>query len=218
MDLKLEKNLWRQGYEAVIGLDEAGRGALAGPVCAAALMIKRPTANFNDAHFFKILKLVRDSKKLTPKKREAIFQMIKKCPFIEYQYYFVSEKIIDRINISRATEEAMKKSLLKIISNKPKAKIMLLVDGNKKIPKLKFKQKAIIKGDDKIFSVAAASIIAKVKRDQRMKKIAQQFSRYQFEIHKGYPTKKHLALIKKYGLCPVHRKTYRPLKNYSVAL
>lgn len=212
MDLKLEKNFWKRGYKIVIGLDEAGRGALAGPVCAAAVMILKDKESVLNEQFQKILKLACDSKKLAPKKREKIFEMIKKCPSIKYQYCFIDEKIIDRININRATEEAMKKSLINLISKEEKNKIMVLVDGNKKISQLNLKQKTIIKGDDKIFSIALASIVAKVMRDRKIEKLSKKYPQYFFEIHKGYPTKKHLQMIKKYGPSKIHRKSYRPLK------
>ena len=205
-NLKEEKRLWKKGFEVVVGLDEAGRGALAGPVVAAAVFInsKHQAPNSKKSGIF--LKGVKDSKKLTQKKREELYQLIVKCPFLEWGIGKVSERVIDKINILEATKLAMKKAIKKL-KRKPD---YLILDGNFKLD-LPIPQKSIVKGDEKIFSCAAASIIAKVTRDKIMEKYAKKFPKYGFEKHKGYATKFHLKILKKYGPCKIHRKSFLPL-------
>ena len=206
-----EKKLWRKGFKRVAGLDEAGRGPLSGPVIAAAVIIK-PGLKWK----FKHLQL-RDSKKLTPKKREDLYKLIIKHPQIEWGIGKVSEKVIDRINILEATKVAMKKAI-KNLEKKPKFlkrtivrfrnRIdFLILDGKMKLD-LKIPQKAIVKADMKVFSCAAASIIAKVTRDRIMERYHKKYPRYGFNKHKGYPTKYHLKMLKKYGRCAIHRKSF----------
>lgn len=212
MNLQTEKYYWKKGYKIIVGLDESGRGPLAGPVTAGAVIILLPKkfSLLKNAIFKKILLLARDSKKLSPKQREEIFGLIKKCPLIQFSYALASEKVIDKINIEKATFLAMKKCLKKI-NLKPD---IILIDGNRIIDKtMKVKQVAVVKGDDKIFSIALASIIAKVIRDRKMKLLAKKYPKYKFEIHKGYPTKLHRKLLKKYGPCPIHRLSYKPVKK-----
>jgi len=225
MNLKAEKYYWKKGYKIIVGLDEAGRGPLAGPVTAAAVIINSKvtghlsspckrgsgipaSAGMTIQNFKKILRNARDSKKLSPKKREEIFRLIQKCSLIQFSHALVNEKLIDKINIEQATFKAMK-----ICLNKLKVKPdLILVDGNRKISKLKCNQKTIVKGDNKIFSIALASIIAKVIRDKKMITLAKKYPHYYFEIHKGYPTKLHRKLLKKYGPCKIHRKSYKPVR------
>jgi ribonuclease HII len=211
MNLRIEKYYWKKGYKKIIGLDEAGRGPLAGPVTAAAVLILLPNkvSLLKNGFFKKILLQARDSKKLSPKKREEIFRLIQKCSLIQFSHALVNEKVIDKINIEQATFKAMK-----ICLNKLKVKPdLILVDGNRSLPKINYLQKTIIKGDDKILSIALASIIAKVIRDKKMITLAKKYPHYYFEIHKGYPTKLHRKLLKKYGPCKIHRKSYKPVKN-----
>ena len=197
-NLKEEKRLWKKGFEVVVGLDEAGRGALAGPVVAAAVSIiancKLQIAN------------LKDSKKLTSKKRKEIFKLLKKHPQIEWGIGKISERVIDKINILEATKLAMKRAIKKL-KRKPD---YLILDGNFKLD-LPIPQKSIIKGDEKVLSCAVASIIAKVTRDKIMEKYAKKFPIYGFEKHKGYATKFHLKMLKKYGPCKIHRKSFLPL-------
>ena len=202
-----EKRLWRKGYKRVVCLDEAGRGPLSGPVIAVAVMTK---SNFKSKilNFKSNFKGIKDSKKLSPKKREEIFKILKNCPFIEWGIGRVSEKVIDKINILEATKLAMKKAIKKL-KRKPD---FLILDGNFKID-LKIPQKSIVKGDEKVFSCAAASIIAKVTRDKIMERYDKKFPHYGFSKHKGYPTKFHLKMLKKYGPCKIHRKTFGPVKR-----
>lgn len=203
-----EKKLWKKGFKKVVCLDEAGRGPLAGPVVAAAVSL---VANSK----LKISNL-KDSKKLSPKKREKIFEMIKKNKEIEWGIGIVSEKVIDKINIFEATKLAMKKALknckLQIQNGRFKKKIFLIIDGNFKLD-LPIPQKSVVKGDEKVFSCALASIIAKVTRDRIMQRYHKKYPKYRFDLHKGYPTKFHLKMLKKIGPCKIHRKSFWPVKS-----
>lgn len=201
-------------YKVIVGLDESGRGSLAGPVVAAAVFLKRG---------FKIkIRNLRDSKKLSPKKREEIFEIIKKNSKIKWATGKVSQNLIDKINILEATKLAMERALrklnLKLQSEKLKKKInknlidFLILDGNFKL-NLKISQKSVIKGDEKILSCLLAGIIAKVTRDKIMKNYSKKFPQYEFETHKGYPTRDHLKKIKIFGPCEIHRKSFLPVKR-----
>ncbi len=191
-----EKKLWRKGFKRVACLDEAGRGPLAGPVTAAAVILKRLwKLDFNN---------IKDSKKLSAKKREEFYKILTKHPAIKWGIGVVSERIIDRINILEATKLAMAKAVKKLKVD------FLLLDGNFKINS-KIPQKSIIKGDEKVFSIAAASILAKVTRDRIMVRYHKKYPQYRFDMHKGYPTKYHCKMIRKYGPCKIHRKTFYPV-------
>jgi len=197
-----EKKLWRRRLKKVVCLDEAGRGPLAGPVVAAAVLILNTK--------YQILNTkIRDSKKLSQKQREKIYKIIIKDSDIKWGIGRVSEKVIDKINIKNAAELAMEKALKKLRC-KPD---FLIIDGNHiKNRKLKsINHKLIVKGDEKVFSCSAASIIAKVSRDRIMLRYHKKFPRYGFDRHKGYPTKYHLAKLKKYGPCKIHRRSFRPV-------
>lgn len=199
MNLNFEKKLKKQGFKFIAGVDEVGRGSLAGPVVACVFLIKNRVENKTP---------LKDSKKLSLKKREEIFEILKSSPDFEWKIAKVSNKIIDRINIDKATFLAMRRAVKKL-SVKPD---LLLIDGNRfRKGRLKIPYKTIIKGDEKIFSIARASIVAKVLRDRLMKKMVKKYPNYGFEIHKGYGTKKHFRLIKKFGLSEIHRKSF--LKN-----
>jgi ribonuclease HII len=207
--LKEEKKLWRKGIKRVVGLDEAGRGPLAGPVVAAAVSIiancKLEILKFKD---------LKDSKKLAPKKREDFYKIITKNPQIEWGIGIVSEKIIDKINIKNAAELAMEKALKNLERKMKKKADFLIIDGNHINSKnLKARNyKLIVKADEKVFSCALASILAKVTRDKIMERYSKKYPGYGFEIHKGYPTKFHLKMLKKYGPCKIHRKSFLPVK------
>jgi ribonuclease HII len=202
--LKEEKNLWKKGFKNITGLDEAGRGPLAGPVTACAVLLPKK---------FKIpdnLKKIKDSKKLTPEKREEFCMILKSNKQIKWGTANVSEKMIDKINIFEASKLAMLKAVDNL-EKKINGKIdFLILDGNFKINS-KLPQKPIIKADDKIFSVMAASVIAKVTRDKLMAKLDRKYPKYKFAVHKGYPTELHQKLLKKYGACKIHRKTFGPV-------
>ncbi len=180
----------KSGYLA--GVDEAGRGPLAGPVFAAAVILPDDV----------IIEGINDSKKLTEKKREKLFDEI--CEkAIAYSIVAVSEERIDEINILQATFLAMR-GAVSGLSEKPD---YVLVDGDKS-PSLDIDHEAIIKGDSKSMSVAAASVLAKVSRDRYIIKMSEKYPDYGFEKHKGYGTKAHYEAIEKYGICPIHRKTF----------
>ncbi|MBU4257091.1 ribonuclease HII [Patescibacteria group bacterium] len=201
-----EQNLFNEGYGLIAGIDEAGRGPLAGPVVAACVIFK-PGFKMEDLEFSE-LRLVNDSKKLNEKKREALFKVIKEeCRGIGVG--ICDHKTIDRINILQATFLAMKKAI-GALKEKPE---FIMVDGKFLIPNCSYKQKAIIGGDKSVFSIAAASIIAKVTRDRIMRKMHEQYPDYGFDKHKGYGTKLHLACLKKYGPCEIHRRSFGPIRR-----
>lgn len=188
----------------IAGLDEAGRGALAGPVCAAAVILPLDPAQFPQA-----LVGLTDSKLLSPKRREAYFDLIT-THALAYGIGTVSAACIDEIGILPATKEAMMIALEQI---KPKLPDYLMLDGRLKLKALDIPQESIIKGDSKSLSIAAASILAKVSRDKMMVQYAQKWPAYAFEQHKGYGTRYHRELITKNGGTPIHRKTFAPLKD-----
>jgi len=213
-----EKKLYKKGYKCVVGLDEAGRGPLAGPVVAAAFCF-RSGGGPTSAKLAEVGPplLLRDSKKLTPGKREYFFKTLTKDPNIKWGTGKVSEKIIDKINILEATKLAMQRainSLEKRLGQKIDDRLdftrgcFLIIDGNFAINS-KIPQKSIIKADEKVFSCAAASIIAKVTRDRIMTRYHKKYPQYFFDKNKGYPTKLHKNLIKKYGFCQIHRKSFK---------
>ena len=196
-----EQKLFGQGHELVGGIDEAGRGPLAGPVVAACAVIDNNFRINNDK-----LTLIADSKKLTAKRREELFDVITEL-FNEVSIGICDHKTVDRINILQASFLAMKKAI-GALKQKPD---FVMIDGKFKIPNCSYQQKAIISGDKLIFSIAAASIIAKVTRDRIMLKMHELYPKYGFDRHKGYGTKLHLENIKKYGPCPIHRMSFKPL-------
>ena len=185
-------------YKNVIGVDEAGRGPLAGPVVAAAVMLKEYTEELNE---------INDSKKLTEKKREKLYDIIMKNFDVAVGISTVEE--IDKLNILNADFLAMRRALKDLKSLKNKKEYIVLVDGNLKIKEYIGKQLPIVKGDAKSLSIAAASIIAKVTRDRLMKDLANIYPDYSFEKHKGYGTKAHIEAIKDKGTIEgVHRKVF----------
>ncbi len=191
--LVFEKACRHKGYRCIAGLDEAGRGPLAGPVVAAAVIL--PAEVF--------IQGLDDSKRLTPRQRDALFPIIMDKA-IGVGVGVVAHDVIDRINILQATLLAMEQALQKM----PCQPDFLLVDALT-LPFSDVPQKAIIKGDQRCVSIAAASVIAKVTRDRIMKDYHQQFPLYGFLSHKGYPTSEHLKRLKIYGPCEIHRRTFR---------
>lgn len=190
--LEYENAALNSGFEVVCGIDEAGRGPLAGPVYAAAVILPK-------GH---IVEGVNDSKKISEKKRNLLFdKIIDEC--VCYSIGTASEQEIDEINILQATFLAMRRAV-EGLSVKPD---IALIDGNKK-PGLDIAEQEIIKGDAKSANIAAASIIAKVSRDRYMLEMSEKYPEYQFEKHKGYGTKLHYEMIEKYGVSPIHRKTF----------
>jgi ribonuclease HII len=219
-----EKKLWKKGYKCVVGLDEAGRGPLAGPVTAAAVVInpKHEIRNPKQIQNSKVSKFeirisnlkIRDSKQMSASERENIYKIITRHADISWGVGIVSEKVIDKINILQATKLAMQKAL-KNLEKKTQADF-LLIDGNFRLDKINISQKSVVKGDQKVFSIAAASIIAKVTRDRLMQKYHKKYPQYGFAKHKGYGTKAHFASLKKFGACKIHRKTFWPVSSYVI--
>ena len=206
----LETKLRRKGYKVIIGIDEAGRGPLAGPVIACAITAQKFSI-FN----FQFSNTLKDSKKLSPKKREEIFEILKNNPQVEWGIGRVSERVIDKINILQATKLAMKRAIknLKPKTQNPNSKVdFLLIDGNFGID-LDIPQRSIVKGDEKIFLIKLASIVAKVTRDRAMLRYHKKYPEYRFGKHKGYGTKLHLKMLKKYGPCKIHRKSFGPVAS-----
>lgn len=208
-DFEEEKKLWKKDFKYVIGVDEVGRGAFAGPVTVAAVVFKSESVEINSLG-------INDSKLLKPIKRQNLSKPIKNL-CMTYSIVTISVSTINKVGIGKATNTAFRKSIDEIIS-KLKAKeekVYLLADGFhiKHIKKIGLKnQKAIIKGDRKSISIAAASIIAKVHRDDLMRKLSMKYPEYGFDKHKGYGTKAHQEAIKKHGLSKVHRKSFNLFK------
>jgi ribonuclease HII len=200
-----ELPLWNSGVARVAGVDEAGRGPLAGPVVAAAAILP---ARWAQSGLPAELAGLNDSKQLTETQREFFFTFITTCAEIEFGIAEISAAVIDEINILQATHRAMNAALEKLNPLPAHA----LVDG-RPVKSLRVPQTAIVKGDARSFSIAAASVLAKVTRDRRMREWHARFPEYSFAEHKGYGTAKHLAAIKKFGACPIHRKTFAPLKS-----
>lgn len=190
--LEYERALYAKGYEFICGIDEAGRGPLCGPVVAAAVILKK------DDH----IEGVNDSKKLTEKKREELFEIIKERA-VAWSVGIVDEETIDRINILEATRLAMKRAV-EGLRQKPD---FALVDAEKKVP-IDVPYSPIIKGDALSESIAAASIIAKVTRDHMIIELDKEYPEYGFAKNKGYGTKEHTEAILKYGLCKAHRRSF----------
>ncbi len=197
-----EKNLRKKGYEIVVGLDEAGRGCLAGPVVAAAVSVRKLPLKPS-------ISGLRDSKKLTPQKREEIYAAIISHPHIDWKVARVSEGVIDRMNIFEATKLAMRRLALGFSGRKDP---FLIVDGNFSINS-GFPEKSLVRGDEKVFSCAAASVLAKVYRDRQMRNYHKKYPGYGFFNNKGYGTKAHFASIKKRGPCKLHRMSFYPLRK-----
>lgn len=189
-----DQRLWKK-YNLIAGVDEAGRGPLAGPVVAAAVILPR---NFFHAE-------IDDSKKLSPPKREELYGVIKKSA-VAYAFGIVEAHVIDSINILEATKAAMHTAVTNL--NPPPD--FVLIDALK-VESLSYRQFALTKGDTLSISVAAASILAKVYRDTIMCQYHKSYPQYAFNKHKGYPTKLHRACIRKYGSSPIHRKSFKLL-------
>lgn len=191
--LKYENELYSQGCELVCGVDEAGRGPLAGPVFAAAVILPKGY----------IVEGANDSKKLSEKKREILFDKIKE-EAIYYSIAKIDEKTIDKVNILNATFMAMNEA----VNTLGVSPDYVMIDGNKVPIGMKYPAKAIVKGDANSISIACASILAKVSRDRYMLKMAEKYPQYQFEKHKGYGTKLHYQMLDEYGASDIHRQSF----------
>ena len=190
--IEYEQSAELKGYKAICGVDEAGRGPLAGPVCAAAVILPPNT----------IIDGVNDSKKLTEKKREALFDVIQ-ATAVSYSIAYASVEEIESINILNATMLAMKRAVEGLDVKADYA----MIDGNK-MPPLDIDGETIVKGDAKSMSIACASILAKVSRDRLLYEYAKEYPQYQFDKHKGYGTAAHREAILEYGPCPYHRMSF----------
>ena len=189
---EIENSLYAEGYKMICGVDEAGRGPLAGPVCAAAVILPKGL----------VLPGLNDSKKLTDKKRRELFPIIKEQA-IAYGIGLASHEEIDEINILQATFLAMERALAQLEGKADFA----LIDGNREkdfgLPVM-----TVVKGDSRSANIAAASVLAKVSRDDYMEEMAKKYPEYGFEIHKGYGTKAHYDALRTYGHCELHRLTF----------
>ena len=192
-----EREIWNDGVSFIAGIDEAGRGPLAGPVVAAAVIIPKDTE----------FPLVNDSKKLTDKQRRILRTEIMSIDKVIFAIVEVSVDEIEKVNILKATHSAMRKAVQKL-----QCADFALIDGLP-VPQFPIPSKAIVKGDSKSASIAAASILAKVHRDVLMAKYATTYPQYGFGKNKGYGTAEHVAALKKYGPCPIHRKTFAPVRD-----
>lgn len=202
-DTKLEENLWSKGFKYVVGIDEAGRGPLAGPVSAGAVVLSPSSV---------IHPFVRDSKKMTEKKREEVFEYIKEnC--LAWGVCMVDSKKIDEIGIQDAVKMAMENALNQVEDMLKSRADYLIVDGTNVATISGYKMEKIKAGDLKHYSISAASILAKVTRDRYMKEISLKYPEYYFEKHVGYGTKLHMDMLKKYGPCDIHRRSFKPVKE-----
>ena len=192
----MEERLYEQSFRSICGVDEAGRGPLAGPVVAAAVIM--PVDCQIDG--------LDDSKKLSPLRRRKLFDEIARRDLI-CSVGVIDHECIDQINILQASLMAMRKAVMDLKSNPD----FVLVDGNHTIPKLSLPQYAIVKGDSRCRAIAAASIVAKVTRDCIMDKYQALYPSFSFSQHKGYPTEKHIAELKEHGPCEIHRRSFRPV-------
>lgn len=190
--LEYEQQAMEKGYKSICGVDEAGRGPLAGPVCAAAVILPHGT----------VIEGVNDSKKLSEKKREALFEVIKET-VISYSIAYADVAEIEALNILNATMLAMKRAVEGLDVPADYA----MIDGNR-LPDLIIDSECIVKGDAKSMSIACASILAKVSRDRLLYQYAEEYPVYGFDKHKGYGTKVHVEALRTYGPCPYHRPSF----------
>ena len=200
-----ERECLANGYCFIAGIDEVGRGPLAGPVVASSAMFSSEVIK---AGLPNSLKDVNDSKKLSEKKREHLFDVLNDFDGVDFGISIVGSEEIDRINILQATHKAMSKSLISLENNPDH----LLVDG-RPVKSLGKSQSAIVKGDSLSYSIGAASIIAKVTRDRMMKKFDLKFPGYGFSSNKGYGTREHLNALNDLGPCSIHRLTFAPIRK-----
>ena len=190
---EIEKDLYEKGFNNICGSDEAGRGPLAGPVVVAGVIMPKDS----------MIEGINDSKKVSEKKREKLYDLILE-EAISYSVAIIGQDVIDEINILNATKEGVTK-VVEGLDVKPD---LIVVDALEHINTKGIPYESIIKGDAKCYNIAAASIIAKVTRDRIMRQWDEIYPQYEFKSHKGYGTAKHIAAIKEYGLCPIHRRSF----------
>jgi ribonuclease HII len=208
--LSHERDLWQKGTPLVAGVDEAGCGPLAGPVVAAAVVFP---ASWLEKGLFTKLRGLNDSKQLTEEQRQKYFSLLTTHPEIRHAIATVEVEMIDRINIRQAAWRAMNLALDQL-NPRPQH---VLVDGLR-IKWLPYAQTALVQGDCKSYSVAAASVLAKVTRDRLMRELASVYPGYGFAEHKGYATPQHYAAIKEHGPCPIHRRSFAPFRPVETTL
>lgn len=194
---EIEKYLYEKGFQKIAGIDEAGRGPLAGPVVVAGVIMPQDS----------MIEGVNDSKKVSEKKREKLYDLILEQA-IRYSVAIIGQDVIDEINILNATKQGVTK-VVEGLEVKPN---LILVDALTHIDTKGIPYDSIVKGDAKCYNIAAASIIAKVTRDRIMRQWDEDYPQYGFAQHKGYGTAKHIEAIKEYGLCPIHRRSFT--KNF----
>jgi len=212
LELSYEKKLWSANKRFVIGCDEAGRGPIAGPVVAAALVCLQ-----GEEEALAPLANVADSKTLSEKKRLELYELVVSQPTrFAYAWCRIEPSEIDETNILKATLRAMQ-VCIEDVQEKMQATSVdssyALIDGNKTPTKLSMPARALVKGDALCYSIALASIIAKTERDKIMYEYSSLFPEYGFDSHKGYPTKSHILALGKHGACPIHRKSFKPVKG-----
>ena len=190
---ELEKDLYNKGFKSICGIDEAGRGPLAGPVVVAGVIMPEDS----------MIEFVNDSKKVTEKRREKLYDIIKE-EAISYSISVIDHEVIDKINILNAT----KKGVTEVVDGLDVKPDLILVDALEHIDTRGIPYEPLIKGDARCYNIAAASILAKVTRDRIMRQWDEIYPQYGFLSNKGYGTAKHIAAIKEYGLCPIHRVTF----------
>lgn len=198
---RYEDNLYNEGYKLICGIDEAGRGPLAGPVSVGAVVMKKES----------MLEWVNDSKKVTEKRREVLYERIIDDS-LAWSVQLISEKEIDELNILEATKKGLHLALKDIIEQLKNKPDIIITDALREIDTFNVPYQSIIKGDATCYSISCASILAKVTRDRIMQQYDEVYPEYGFSKHKGYGTKAHIEAIKKYGPCPIHRKTF--IKNF----
>lgn len=201
-DTKLEEKLWQKGFRYVLGVDEAGRGPLAGPVVVGAVLIENPK---------QVVENVRDSKKMTKKQRKKAFVEIQEKS-TAFGIGIVDAKEIDRVGIKEAVKEAMILAVSEV-EKKIKKKVDYIISDGAVYLLDDHKMMSISRGDLNHYSIAAASVLAKVTRDMIMEEYSKKYPNYGFEKHMGYGTKMHLDAISKHGICDIHRKSYEPIKS-----
>lgn len=198
---RYEENLYKEGYQLICGIDEAGRGPLAGPVSVGAVIMKPES----------ILEWVNDSKKVTEKRREILYDKIIEDS-LAWSVQLISQKEIDELNILEATKKGLSLAIKDIIAQLKRKPDIIIVDALREIDTFGIPYQSIIKGDATCYSIACASILAKVTRDRVMKQWDEVYPEYGFANHKGYGTAKHIQAIKEKGPCPIHRKSF--IKNF----
>ncbi len=194
---KIEEEIYENGYKNICGIDEAGRGPLAGPVVVAGVIMPKDS----------MIEGVNDSKKVSEKKREMLYDKIIE-EAISYSIAIIGQDVIDKINILQATKQGVT-SVVKELDVKPN---LIIIDALQNIDTAGVEYKSIIKGDEKCYSIGAASILAKVTRDRIMRQWDEVYPQYGFSKHKGYGTSEHIRAIKEFGLCPIHRRSFT--KNF----